>query len=92
MNSVNVAHIVHFTYESENSEECASFKDIPNIGMRIASDFFLLGIKNPNDLEWKNAHSLYKKLERITREHHDPCVLDTNIAVIDFMNGAPVRP
>jgi hypothetical protein len=67
-------------------------EDIPNVGPRIARDFFLLGIREPKELKKCDAYSLYKKLERITGVQQDPCVLDTYIAVIDFMNGAPARP
>lgn len=68
------------------------FNDIPNVGPRIAHDFFLLGIRKPHELVTQDAYSLYKKLEHITGRHQGPCVLDTYIAVIDFMNGAPRRP
>ncbi len=68
------------------------FTDIPNVGPRIARDFFLLGIREPKELIGHDAYTLYKKLERITEIRHDPCVLDTYIAIIDFMNGAPRRP
>ncbi len=66
--------------------------DIPNVGPRIADDFVLLGIKKPKDLIGKDPFALYKKLCRVTGTRHDPCVLDTFMAVTDFMNGAPARP
>ena len=78
--------------KARTSNSVRHFTDIPNVGPRIARDFFLLGIREPQELKKKDAYALYKKLERITGVHQDPCVLDTYIAVIDFMNGAKARP
>ncbi len=78
--------------KARTANEVRNFRDIPNVGPRIEDDFRLLGIKKPHDLKGKDAYTLYKKLERITGAHHDPCVLDTYMAVIDFMGGAPARP
>lgn len=67
------------------------FTDIPNIGPRIEDDFLLLGLKFPNDLKGKDPFVLYTDLCKKTAARHDPCVLDTFIAAVDFMNGAPPR-
>lgn len=72
--------------------EVKKIQDIPNVGPSIASDFEKLRIKEPKDLIGKDPYELYKKLCRVTRTRHDPCVLDTFIAVIDFMNGAKALP
>lgn len=68
------------------------FTDIPNVGPAMERDFILLGIKNPQDLKEKDAFILYKKMCKISGSRQDPCVLDTYLAVIDFMNGAEARP
>ncbi|MES2006978.1 MAG: helix-hairpin-helix domain-containing protein [Patescibacteria group bacterium] len=68
------------------------FTDIPNVGSAMAKDFEQLGIKNPKELKGKNALTLYKKMCVITKSRQDPCVLDTYMAVIDFMNGAKPKP
>lgn len=78
--------------KAKRAHEAVKLTDIPNVGPRIAEDFHLLGIRTPLDLVSKEAYTLYKKLERITGVRHDPCVLDTFMAVIDFMRGAPPRP
>lgn len=62
-------------------------EDIPNIGKSIAEDLRLIGIKTPKQLKDKNAFQLYEKLNKNTGVKHDPCVLDTFMAAIDFMNG-----
>ena len=68
------------------------FMDIPNVGPRMAADFAALGLKKPGQLRGKDPMMLYKRLCRISGSRQDPCVLDTFIAVIDFMNGAKPRP
>ncbi|KND51440.1 MAG: Mitomycin resistance protein [Parcubacteria bacterium C7867-001] len=69
-----------------------TFTDIPNIGPAIAKDFVQIGIKDPVGLQGKDAFTLYKKLCTKTGTRHDPCVLDTFMAAVDFMDGAPARP
>lgn len=69
-----------------------TLSDIPNIGPAMVRDFRMLGITAPEDLRDKDAYTLYKKISKLTGVRQDPCVLDTYIAAIDFMNGAPARP
>ncbi len=68
------------------------FEEIPNVGPRIARDFRILGIKNPKDLVKQDPLKMYNKLQTITHSKQDPCVLDTFMAVVDFMKGQPARP
>ena len=67
-------------------------EDLPNVGKSIAADLRLLGIKRPSQLRGKNPRKLYDALCRATGQRQDPCVLDTFMAVVDFMDGAPARP
>jgi hypothetical protein len=78
--------------KAKSSKEVTKFQDIPNIGPAMARDFALLGLKVPSDLKRKSPLQLYRQMCKITGKRQDPCVLDTYIAVIDFMNGAPTRP
>ncbi len=78
--------------KAKSANEVVRFKDIPNIGPAMIRDFFLLGLKDPKHLNGKNPLQLYKKMCRISGVRQDPCVLDTYIAAIDFMNGKPARP
>lgn len=66
--------------------------DIPNIGEAIQKDLHLIGIRKPDDLKSKDPYVLYKNLNKRTRTRHDPCLLDTFMAAVDYMNGAPERP
>ena len=63
------------------------FEQIPNIGKAIANDFKLIGIKKPADLRNKDPYQLYISLCEKTKSYHDPCVLDTFISAVYFMNG-----
>jgi hypothetical protein len=78
--------------KATSADGVVKFTDIPNVGPRIAHDFVTIGIKNPAGLKGKDALVLYKKLCKVTGARHDPCVLDTFMAVTDFMNGAPAKP
>jgi len=67
-------------------------EDLPNVGPAIAADFVRLGIRTPCALTGRDPYALYDELNRITGTRHDPCVLDTFIAAVRFMDGAPARP
>lgn len=71
---------------------CESLEQLPNIGVSIAADLRLLGIQHPQDLANADAFQLYQALCRATGQRQDPCVLDTFLAAVDFMRGAPARP
>lgn len=74
--------------KAKNAAAAQKFTDIPNIGPRMADDFRQLGLRAPADLAGKDAYALYQKMCRISGVRQDPCVLDTYMAAVDFMNGA----
>lgn len=78
--------------KAKNASLVKKFTDIPNIGKAMEKDFVLLGITTPAKLKGKNPLTLYKNLCTKTNSRQDPCVLDTFMAAVDFMNGAPARP
>lgn len=78
--------------KARSFKEVKKFQDIPNVGPAMARDFNLLGLNKPTDLIRKDPLALYKKMCKVSGVRQDPCVLDTYIAVIDFMNGAPAKP
>ncbi len=78
--------------KARSFRDVKNFQDIPNVGPAIARDFNLLGLKKPDDLKKKNPLRLYQQMCKVSGVRQDPCVLDTYIAVIDFMDGAPARP
>ena len=68
------------------------FTEIPNIGPAMAKDFKMLGIARPEDLAKQDPLSMYEEIQKLTGSRHDPCVLDTYMAAVDFMLGAPAQP
>ena len=78
--------------KAKSAKDVRKFQDIPNIGTAMTKDFHDLGLKQPTDLIGKDPLVLYRKMCKIAGVRQDPCVLDTYIAAIDFMNGAPARP
>lgn len=72
--------------------KCTRLEQLPNIGPRIAADFRRIGIAVPADLPGRDPYALYDDLNRLTGQRHDPCVLDTFIAAVRFMEGGPAVP
>ena len=70
----------------------AHLEDIPNIGPAIAADLRQLGITSPDDLPGRDPYAMYDDLCRITGQRHDPCLLDTFISSVRFMEGSPKKP
>jgi hypothetical protein len=69
-----------------------ALQDIPNIGPSVAADLRRVGIDHPAQLTGQDPFRLYRKLCDVTAERQDPCVLDTFISAVRFMEGAPARP
>ena len=67
-------------------------EDIPNVGPAIAADLRRLGIRSPAELLGRDPYAMYGDLCRITGQRHDPCLLDTFIAAVGFMEGEPKKP
>jgi hypothetical protein len=67
-------------------------EQLPNVGPAVAADLRLLGVVQPADLQGRDPFMLYNELCRKTKQRHDPCLLDTFIAAVRFMDGAPARP
>jgi Pathogenicity locus len=78
--------------KATNATEVKKFTDIPNVGKAMERDFLLLGLKTPANLKNQDPYKLYQKMCKVSGVRQDPCVLDTYLAVIDFMNGAALRP
>ncbi len=69
-----------------------TLEDVPNVGPAVAADLVRLGIRTPRELAGRDPYALYEELNRVTGMRHDPCLLDTFIAAVRFMDGAPARP
>lgn len=80
------------TRKATSARAATTLEAIPNIGASIANDLRSLGIQRPPDLIGRDPHALYEALCHRTRTRQDPCVLDTFISAVRFMEGAPARP
>jgi pathogenicity locus Cdd1 protein len=69
-----------------------ALEDVPNVGKAVAADLRQLGIRTPQQLAGRDPYALYEKLNRLTGARHDPCLLDTFIAAVRFIDGAPAQP
>lgn len=78
--------------KSPSAARVTALEDLPNVGAAIAADLRRIGIRTPHALVASDPYALYAKLNRVSGERHDPCVLDTFIAVVRFMQGAPATP
>jgi Pathogenicity locus len=78
--------------KAKTAAECERLEQLPNIGPSLAADLRTAGIQHPADLATADAWVLYRRLCSITGKRHDPCVLDTFIAAVDFMQGGTARP
>ena len=72
--------------------EFTDLEQLPNVGPAVAADLRRLGIRRPRDLMGRDPYRMYDDLCRATGTRHDPCVLDTFIAAVRYMEGGPKRP
>ncbi|MGM9425223.1 helix-hairpin-helix domain-containing protein [Hydrogenophaga sp. MI9] len=66
--------------------------DLPNVGKACARDLERLGVHKPTDLVGRDPHAMYERLCLLTGTRQDPCVLDTLVSVVRFMQGDDARP
>ena len=72
--------------------DCHRLEQLPNVGPAMAGDLRALGILHPQELAHRDAFALYPALCAHSGKRQDPCVLDTFMAVTDFMRGAVPAP
>jgi hypothetical protein len=75
-----------------SADQAKKLEDLPNIGKACAADLRLLGIHAPAQLVGRDPLQLYQQLCKLTGTRHDPCVLDTFMSAVRFMEGAPALP
>jgi hypothetical protein len=80
------------TDASEKRADIARLEDIPNVGISIATDLRRLGIRSPADLPGRDPYVMYEDICRLTGKRQDPCLLDTFIAAVRYMEGGPKTP
>ena len=67
-------------------------EDLPNVGRAVAADFRRLGIGAPDAIRGRDPYMLYHDLCRATHAPVDPCMLDTFLAVVSYVEGGPAKP
>ena len=78
--------------KARTAAECERLEQLPNIGPSLAADLRALGIVHPRELATRDPFALYQALCAQTLRRQDPCVLDTFMAITDFMRGAVAAP
>ncbi len=78
--------------KAASANDVRLFTDIPNIGPSMAGDFALLGFAAPTQLVGQDPYALYDRLCALTHCRQDPCVADTFMAAVRFMEGSPPHP
>ena len=71
--------------KASHPDQATKLEQIPNVGPAIAADFRLIGILRPQDLKGQDPLKLYHRLNKLSGCRHDPCVLDTFMAAVHFM-------
>src|SRR5437899_11617022 len=77
---------------TSSGREVARLEDIPKVGPAVAADLRRLRITSPAELLGRDPYALYDDLCRTTGQRHDPCLLDTFIAAVRFIEGEPMKP
>lgn len=77
---------------ADKTRDLQALEDIPYVGPSIADNLRLIGISRPEDLAGRDPYTLYEQLNTDTGARHDPCVLDTFIAAIRYVEGGPRVP
>jgi Pathogenicity locus len=78
--------------KAASATDCRRLEQLPNVGPALAADLRLIGIQAPDQLQGRDPFALYQSLCAKAGQRQDPCVLDTFMAVTDFINGAPPTP
>jgi nucleotidyltransferase/DNA polymerase involved in DNA repair len=67
-------------------------KDLISIGPAALRDFERLGIRSIAKLATQNPQSLYDKLNRLSRQSHDICLLDIFQSAVAQARNPLLRP
>ncbi|MEO8124063.1 MAG: helix-hairpin-helix domain-containing protein [Burkholderiales bacterium] len=78
--------------KARTAADCEYLEQLPNIGASLAADLRSIGITSPQELATRDAMVLYRALCQRSGKRQDPCVLDTFMAITDFMRGAAPAP
>lgn len=69
-----------------------TLEDLPNIGKVVGKYLRLIGIQVPDQLKGQDPYQMFDRLAQISGRPYDPCLLDTFISAVKFMEGGPAQP
>jgi Pathogenicity locus len=72
--------------------DLAALTAIPNVGPKIARKLLALDVHGLDDLRGRDADELFERLCAMDGRRHDPCLLDTFAAAVEYADGRPPRP
>jgi hypothetical protein len=72
--------------------DLAPLTAIPNVGPRIARKLLALDVRGLDDLRGRDPEELFERLCAMDGRRHDPCLLDTFAAAVEYADGGPPRP
>lgn len=78
--------------KADTDRDVATLEALPNVGPAVADFLRQLGITRPDELPGRDPYEMHDDLCCITGQRHDPCLLDTFIATVRYMEGAPKKP
>jgi hypothetical protein len=70
----------------------STLTEIPNVGPAIARKLERVGVMALADLRGRDPDELFEQLCALDGRRHDPCLLDTFVAVVAYADGGPARP
>lgn len=70
----------------------AALETIPNVGPAVARKLRRLDVTSVDDLRGRDGEDLFRRLCLLDGRRHDPCLLDTFVAVVAYANGERARP
>jgi hypothetical protein len=65
---------------------------MPNIGPAVARKLERLGVTGQEDLRGRDGEQLFAELCALDGRDHDPCLLDTFVAAVAYVNDGDDRP
>ena len=70
----------------------SDLQTIPNVGPAVARKLERLHVASVADLRGQDGEELFERLCSLDGRRHDPCLLDTFVAAVEYANGGPARP
>ena len=70
----------------------STLTEIPNVGPAVACKLERIDVRGLDDLRGRDPEELFERLCALDGRRHDPCLLDTFVAVVAYADGGPARP